>query len=65
MGQDGVTSGNVNPLGDILPAPQFDYGSSDPHGCLLHFDPKTNSVNVRFIAPDGSDDYNEDLSYDE
>jgi len=61
----GVTSGNVNPLGDILPAPQFDYGSSDPHGCLLHFDPKTNSVNVRFIAPDGSDDYNEDLSYDE
>lgn len=57
------TSGNTNILGDLLAAPQFDYGSSDPRGVILMFDPEANAVNVRFIdGTTGMDDYNESLT---
>jgi phosphodiesterase/alkaline phosphatase D-like protein len=58
-----VTGGNTNPLGNLLPAPQFAYGSSSPHGCILVFDPVENTVRVRFIHPEtGEDDYDQLLS---
>jgi hypothetical protein len=58
-----VTGGNTNPLGNLLPPPQFDYGSGDPRGCILVFDPVANTVHVRFIDPQtGADDYDQLLS---
>jgi phosphodiesterase/alkaline phosphatase D-like protein len=58
-----MTGGNTNILGDTLAfTEQFDYGTGSPRGCIMTFDPATDSVNVRFINPDGSDDYNQDLT---
>jgi len=57
------TSGNTNPLGDLLTAPQYEYGTSDPRAVILMFDPAANAVNVRFIDPaTGNDEYNESLT---
>ena len=58
-----TTTGNTNPAGFLLGGAQFPYGVSDPRGCILTFDPQSDTVNVRFIDPDtGQDDYNADLS---
>lgn len=49
-----VTGGNSNPLPDIatgFSSAQFEFGSTDPHGCVLLFDPEANAVNVRFLDP--------------
>lgn len=60
-----VTGGNTNILGSSLTlSGHFDYGVGQPRGCVLTFDPSTDSVNCRFINPDGGDDYNEDLTQD-
>ena len=60
-----ITGGRTNPLGDLLPGNQFSWGSSQPHGCLLTFDPAENSVTVRFIDPgSGVVAHEETLSYD-
>jgi phosphodiesterase/alkaline phosphatase D-like protein len=57
------TGGNTNLLGALLAAPQYDYGSSEPRGVILMFDPESNAVNVRFIdGTTGTDDYNESLT---
>lgn len=57
------TSGNTNILGDLLGGGQFAYGTSQPRGLILMFDPAANAVNVRFIDPaTGEDDYNESLT---
>ncbi|MEX1366619.1 MAG: alkaline phosphatase D family protein, partial [Nannocystaceae bacterium] len=50
-----VTGGNSNPLPDFATGfdlPQFDYGTTDPRGCLLLFDPESNAVNIRFLDPE-------------
>ncbi len=58
-----TTTGNTNPAGALLGGSQFPYGVSTPRGCILTFDPESDTVNVRFIDPDtGQDDYNADLS---
>jgi alkaline phosphatase D len=60
-----MTGGNTNFLGDSLTfSPNFDYGRGSPRGCILTFDPASDSVNVRFINEDGSDDFNQDLTQD-
>lgn len=59
-----VTGGNTNPLGDFLPGSQFPFGSSQPHGVLLTFDPVADEVLVRFIDQDsGADVYTATLSH--
>jgi alkaline phosphatase D len=58
-----VTGGNTNVLGDFLAAPQFDFGTSQPHACLLTFDPAADEVLVRFLDPNsGQDVYSQVLS---
>ena len=58
-----VTGGNTNVLGDFLDPPQFEFGSSKPHACLLTFDPAADEVLVRFVDPEsGQDVYSEALS---
>ncbi|MCY1072650.1 alkaline phosphatase D family protein [Nannocystis sp. RBIL2] len=58
-----VTGGNTNILGDFLAAPQFSFGSSNPHGCIITFDPAADEVLVRFIDADsGQDAYSETLT---
>jgi len=58
-----VTGGNTNVLGDFLAAPQFSFGSSRPHSCIITFDPVADEVLVRFIDPDdGQDAHSEVLS---
>ncbi|NVB40078.1 alkaline phosphatase D family protein [Pseudenhygromyxa sp. WMMC2535] len=60
-----VTGGRTNFAGDTLGlSTQFDYGVGDPRGCVLTFDPALDAVNVRFINPEGGDDYNQDLTQD-
>lgn len=57
------TTGNTNILGDLLPAGQFAYRSSQPRGVILMFDPEANAVNVRFLDPDtGEAVYDESLT---
>jgi phosphodiesterase/alkaline phosphatase D-like protein len=56
-----VSSGNTNILGDTLAEPQFAFGSQNPHGLLVTFDPAADAVNVRFIDESGADAYNESL----
>lgn len=57
------TGGNTNILGSTLFGGQFAYGTSQPRGLIIMFDPEANAVNVRFIDPDtGDDDYNESLT---
>ena len=60
-----MSGGNSNILGDTLTlSSNFVYGRGGPRGCLLTFDPATDSVNVRFLNEDGSEDFNEDLTQD-
>ncbi len=57
------TGGNTNILGETLLGGQFAYGTSQPRGAIIMFDPEANAVNVRFIDPDtGEDDYDESLT---
>jgi alkaline phosphatase D len=51
MWEVAVTSGNVNPLGAVLQAPQFRYGSSEPRLVTMTFDPATGDVTARFFNP--------------
>lgn len=50
-----VTSGNVNPLGELLIHPQFTFNTSLPHTCVLRFDPVANTVTIRFVDPASGD----------
>lgn len=53
-----VTGGNTNVLGDFLDPPQFAFGTSQPHACLITFDPAADEVLVRFIDADtGQESY--------
>lgn len=58
------TGGNTNILGDLLGGGQFAYGTSQPRGVILMFDPAANAVNVRYIDPaTGEDDFNQSLVF--
>lgn len=57
-----VTGGNTNTLGDFLEPPQFAFGTSQAHGCVLTFDPAADEVMVRFIDADGQDAYSATLT---
>ncbi|MCB9682739.1 MAG: alkaline phosphatase D family protein [Alphaproteobacteria bacterium] len=47
-----TTSGNVNPLGDTLRAPQFPYGVGSARLTLVSCDPSARTVTVRMIDPE-------------
>lgn len=51
-----VTGGNTNVLGDFLDPPQFAFGSSRAHACLITFDPAADEVLVRFIDGESGDE---------
>jgi hypothetical protein len=62
----GVSGGNSNPLPIGITGfdtAQFEYGVTEPRGCILVFDAAANTVDVRFIDPDtGEDDFHATLS---
>ncbi len=56
------SAGNENPAGWTLFGSQFDYGVGTYRGCIITFDPMSDAVHVRFLDPDGGDDYNKALT---
>ncbi len=54
-----VTGGN---LGVGAYGSNFEYSQTAPRGCLLTFDPLSDTVRVRFLKPDGSLDYDQILA---
>jgi alkaline phosphatase D len=57
-----VTGGNTNPLGATLTGGQYVFGNGSPQGCLLTFDPMTDTVTVRYLNEDGSEAFTAELT---